>query len=111
ADILNHVRITGKDQQAGAKILSSLDQSNIAANQQLDPKALLDHAAARPILDGQGIAINPATLNTIMEGIRPTGEHAVDYALPSIGSLNLSQIISLGERLQEAVAGAGETSE
>jgi hypothetical protein len=111
-DILNHVRNAGKDQQAGAKILSSLDQSNIAANQQLDPKGLLDAAAVRRILDGQGIAINPATLNTIMEGIRPTGEHAVDYALPSIGSLNLSQIISLGERLQEAVAGAGsETSE
>lgn len=112
ADILNHVRHSAKDQQAGAKILSSLDQTNNAANQQLDARVLLDAAAVRRILDGQGIVYNPATLNTIMEGIKPTGEHAVDYALPSIGSLNLSQIISLGERLQEAVAGAGsETSE
>ncbi len=112
ADILNHVRHNSKDQQAGAKILSMLDQSNNAANQQFDARVLLDAAAVRRILDGQGISVNPAILNTIMEGIRPTGEHAVDYALPSIGSLNLSQIISLGERLQEAVAGAGsETSE
>ncbi|MBX9950379.1 MAG: LysM peptidoglycan-binding domain-containing protein, partial [Candidatus Obscuribacterales bacterium] len=112
ADILNHVRHNSKDQQAGAKILSSLDQANIAANQQQDPRALLDAAAVRRILDGQGISLSPSALNTLMEGIQPTGEHAADYALPSIGSLSLSQIIGLGERLQEAVSGAGsETSE
>lgn len=111
ADILNHVR-NNKDQHGGAKIISSLDQANNAANQQHDPKALLDAAAVRRILDGQGITLSPSALNTLMEGIKPTGEQAIDYALPSIGSLNLSQIISLGERLQEAVSGAGnETSE
>ena len=112
ADILNHVRHNSKDQQAGAKILSSLDQINNAANQPNDPKALLDVAAVRRILDGQGISLSPSALNTLMEGIQPTGDYAADYALPSIGSLNLSQIIGLGERLQEAVSGAGsETSE
>lgn len=109
ADILNHVRNTGKEQQAGAKVIASLDQANIAA-QQLDPKALLDAAAVRRILDGQGIVLSPQAINQIMEGIRPTGTNAADYALPSIGSLNLSQIISLGERLQEAVAGASNDS-
>jgi len=112
ADILNHVRHNSKDQQAGAKILSSLDQVNNAANQPNDPRALLDVAAVRRILDGQGISLSPSALNTLMEGIQPTGDYAADYALPSIGSLNLSQIIGLGERLQEAVSGAGnETSE
>ncbi len=109
ADILNHVRNSGKDQQAGAKVIASLDQANIAA-QQLDPRALLDAAAVRRILDGQGIVLSPQAINQIMEGLRPTGTNAADYALPSIGSLNLSQIISLGERLQEAVAGASNDS-
>jgi uncharacterized Zn-binding protein involved in type VI secretion len=109
ADILNHVRNSGKEQQAGAKVIASLDQANIAA-QQLDPKAVLDAAAVRRILDGQGIVLSPQALNQIMEGLRPTGTNAADYALPSIGSLNLSQIISLGERLQEAVAGASNDS-
>lgn len=115
ADILNHVRNNSNvrsDLHAGAKALNSLDQPNNAGNQQIDPRVLLDAAAVRRILDGQGITLSPTALNTIMEGIQPTGDHAADYALPSIGSLNLSQIISLGERLQEAVAGAGsETSE
>lgn len=115
ADILNHVRNNSNvrnDQHAGAKALNPLDQPNNPGNQQFDARVLLDAAAVRRILDGQGITLSPAALNSIMEGIQPTGDHAADYALPSIGSLNLSQIISLGERLQEAVAGAGsETSE
>lgn len=114
ADILNNVRNNPNQRPElnAGKFLSQIDQANIAANQQLDPKGLLDAAAVRRILDGQGINLSPQAINTIMEGIKPTGEYAADYALPSIGSLNLSQIIGLGEKLQEAVAGAGnETAE
>lgn len=95
-----------KEQTPVGKILSALDNSNIS-NQQVDPKNLLDAAAVRRILDGQLVNLNPNLNPTILEGITPPGQLPGDYALPSLGSLNLSQIIGLGEKLQEAVTGAG----
>lgn len=112
-----------KEQTPVGKILNALDNSN-AQNQQIEPKNLLDAAAVRRILDGQIINLHPnqiASLNpslnpnlnpTILEGSPIASQLPGDYALPSLGSLNLSQIIGLGEKLQEAVTGAGaETAE